>query len=141
MPAEVAAVLENLTADTALIDSLVLPELFYQLAPYTMSTGENYTSFDGHGGLMSKPNGLEKGRQGLKGIPQLAKTRGVLCSASGRRGGAGAFSLPRRPPGYPLEAADSECSSLQITFAQHKEKSSSHQPQRFFLQAPQRNII
>lgn len=108
VPAEVAAVLENLTADTALIDSLVLPKLFYKLAPYTMSTGENYTSFDGHGGLMSKPFGLEKERQGLKGIPQLAKARGVLCSASGTKGGAGVSSLPRHPPGHPLETADSE---------------------------------
>lgn len=41
VPAEVAAVLEDLTADTALIDTFVLPELFYQLPPYTMSTGEN----------------------------------------------------------------------------------------------------
>lgn len=41
VPAEVATVLEDLTADTALIDSLVLPKLFYQLPPYTMSTGEN----------------------------------------------------------------------------------------------------
>ena len=41
VPAEVAAVLDDLTADTALIDSFVLPKLFYQLPPYTVSTGEN----------------------------------------------------------------------------------------------------
>lgn len=62
---------------------------------------------------MSKPTGLEKERQGLKGIPQVARKSptswqklGVLCSASGRRRGPGASSLPRRPPGHPLEAAD-----------------------------------
>lgn len=41
VPAEVAAVLEDLTADAALIDPLVLPQLLYQLPPNSVSTGEN----------------------------------------------------------------------------------------------------
>lgn len=41
VPAEVAAVLEDLAADAALIDPLVLPQLLYQLPPNPVSTGEN----------------------------------------------------------------------------------------------------
>lgn len=41
VPAEVAAVLEHLTADVTLIYPLVFPKLLDQLSPYPMSTGED----------------------------------------------------------------------------------------------------
>lgn len=74
VPAEVAAVLEDLTADAALIDPLVLPQLLYQLPPNPVSTGENETSFEGHGVLvMSKPTGLER-KAGTESYPTGCNT-------------------------------------------------------------------
>lgn len=63
---------------------------------------------------MSKPTGLEKERQGLRGIPQVArkspnswqKLEECYAQLLGGGRGPGASSLPRLPPGHPLEAAD-----------------------------------
>lgn len=41
VPAQVAAVLEDLAADVALVNPLVLPELFDELAPDAVSAREN----------------------------------------------------------------------------------------------------
>lgn len=77
---------------------------------------------------MSKPTGLEKERQGLKGIPQVARK----SPTSGQKlkecyaqllAGEGGLKLPHCQGALlatPWKQQMSECGSLQITFTQHK---------------------
>lgn len=72
MPAEVAAVLEDLAADAALVDPPVLPQLPHQLPPDAVAARENQAPLEGDAAalMVREPAGLDTpagetgGRQG-----------------------------------------------------------------------------
>lgn len=98
---------------------------------------------------MSKPTGLEKEKQGLKGIPQIARKSPTSwqkleeCYAQLLAGGKepGAFSLPRCPPGHPLQVADVRA-QLTPNYLHPAQRGKKQQPpaSEISWKAPQRNI-
>lgn len=63
MPAQVAAVLEDLAADAALVHPPVLPELPDELPPDAVAAGEDETPLEGDGAtlMMGEPAGARQG--------------------------------------------------------------------------------
>lgn len=57
VPAQVAAVLEDLAAGATLVDPLVLTQLPYELPPDAMSAGQNQAPLEGNGAawMMCEP--------------------------------------------------------------------------------------
>lgn len=52
VPAQVAAVLEDLAAGATLMDSFMLTQLPYELPPDTMSAGQNQAPLEGNGAAL-----------------------------------------------------------------------------------------
>lgn len=109
VPAQVAAVLEHLAADAALVDTPVLPQLPHQLPPDAVSAGEDEAPLEsdtaalmmGEPARLDKHSGKTGGRLGfgVGGCLRLQSSEKSSQGDGGRREELGVTQCQGRPDG------------------------------------------